>query len=214
MADMDGHAPPAPAEARHVPTLALEHVMLRFHAAGVGRSRRSLIRYCQTGLLDGAKGDTANGATWFVTEASVDRAIQQIKDMIALTEAARPSAPQPDAARHNGAAAAANFRRAEPRHGPPLADADDDVSLEGQSPPRSAAARFVAQLEKRIEEKDQVIGLLTTQLSAKDQQITDLSTRYRETHSLLGAMQRMLAPLLGQADPYKPQPEARASESA
>lgn len=63
-------------------------------------------------------------------------------------------------------------------------------------------SRYVQQLEKRIEEKDDVIGLLKGQLVAKDEQIGELSTRYRETHSLLGAMQRMFAPLLGQADPY------------
>ena len=44
---------------------------------------------------------------------------------------------------------------------------------------------------------------------AKDQQITDLSTRFgnlsdrfADTQKLLGAMQRMFAPLLGQGDPY------------
>jgi hypothetical protein len=63
-------------------------------------------------------------------------------------------------------------------------------------------ARYVQQLEKRIDEKDEVIDLLKGQLVAKDDQISELSTRYRETHTLLGAMQRMLAPLLGQADPY------------
>ena len=76
------------------------------------------------------------------------------------------------------------------------------------------SARYVAQLEKRIEEKDQVISLITTQLSAKDQQISELSTRYRETHTLLGAMQRMLAPLLGQNDPYQAAPEGRDTSPA
>jgi hypothetical protein len=68
---------------------------------------------------------------------------------------------------------------------------------------------YVTQLEKRIDEKDEVIGLLKGQLVAKDQQITDLSTRFgnlsdrfADTQKLLGAMQRMFAPLLGQADPY------------
>ena len=80
-----------------------------------------------------------------------------------------------------------------------------------------AMARYVEQLEKRIEEKDDVIGLLKGQLVAKDQQIGELSTRYRETHTLLGAMQRMLAPLLGQGDPYiapeKREPEPAGTES-
>ncbi len=68
---------------------------------------------------------------------------------------------------------------------------------------------YVTQLVKRIDEKDEVIGLLKGQLVAKDQQITDLSTRFgnlsdrfADTQKLLGAMQRMFAPLLGQGDPY------------
>jgi uncharacterized coiled-coil protein SlyX len=70
---------------------------------------------------------------------------------------------------------------------------------------------YVTQLETRIDEKDEVIGLLKGQLVAKDQQITDLSTRFgnlsdrfADTQKLLGAMQRMFAPLLGQGDPYSP----------
>ena len=70
-------------------------------------------------------------------------------------------------------------------------------------------SRYVTQLETRINEKDEVIGLLKGQLVAKDQQITDYSTRFgnlsdrfADTQKLLGAMQRMFAPLLGQGDPY------------
>ena len=81
---------------------------------------------------------------------------------------------------------------------------DKETSQKG-SETEPAMARYVEQLEKRIEEKDDVIGLLKGQLVAKDEQIGELSTRYRETHSLLGAMQRMFAPLLGQSDPYKAQ---------
>jgi hypothetical protein len=58
-----------------------------------------------------------------------------------------------------------------------------------------------------------VIGLLKGQLIAKDEQIGELSTRYRETHSLLGAMQRMFAPLLGQSDPYNA-PDKREVDDA
>ncbi len=75
-------------------------------------------------------------------------------------------------------------------------------------------SRYVGQLEKRIEEKDDVIGLLKGQLVARTRQIGELSTRYRETHSLLGAMQRMFAPLLGQSDPYKVPPEARDAQGS
>ena len=92
--------------------------------------------------------------------------------------------------------AAAGSSRLEPA-------ATDKQTSDGEGMMQPAASPYVLQLEKRIEEKDDVIGLLKGQLVAKDEQIGELSTRYRETHALLGAMQRMLAPLLGQADPYK-----------
>lgn len=205
----DGQSPPSPAEARHVPILPLDEVMQRFADAGVGRSRRSLIRYCQNGLLDCTKGDTTTGPTWFATEDSVSRAIQQIKDMIALTDAARHSTLEPARARNGGVGITLPIEHGGARHTPPVADSVVRVQSEEASLAEPATARYVAQLEKRIEEKDQVISLITTQLTAKDQQISELSTRYRETHTLLGAMQRMLAPLLGQPDPYHAAPEVR-----
>ena len=62
-------------------------------------------------------------------------------------------------------------------------------------------SRYVALLERDNE-------FLREQVKHKDDQITDLSKRFGETQTLLGAMQRMLAPLLGQADPFK-QAESR-----
>jgi hypothetical protein len=98
----------------------------------------------------------------------------------------------------------------------PAVTASQNQSESGISQP--AASNYVRQLETRIEEKDEVIGLLKGQLVAKDQQITDLSTRFgnlsdrfADTQRLLGAMQRMFAPLLGQRDPYAtPEPDAAA----
>src|SRR5436190_18169594 len=49
---------------------------------------------------------------------------------------------------------------------------------------------------------------LREQVSKKDEQISDLSKRFSETQILLGAMQKMLAPMLGQADPFNT-PEKR-----
>jgi septal ring factor EnvC (AmiA/AmiB activator) len=99
------------------------------------------------------------------------------------------------------------------RHGAPshglfdekafVAAKENAVLTTADGNPQHAATGYVSQLEKRVEEKDDFIALLKGQLSAKDEQISELSTRYRETHTLLGAMQRMIAPLLGQADPYQ-----------
>ena len=57
-------------------------------------------------------------------------------------------------------------------------------------------SRFV----ERLEGENQ---FLRGQLTKKDEQIEDLSQRFKETQGLLGAVQRMLAPLLGQPDPFK-----------
>ena len=67
---------------------------------------------------------------------------------------------------------------------------------------------YVTQLETRLGEKDEVIGLLKGQLITKDKQLgelsdrfTSLSDRFADTQKLMGAMQRMLAPLLGRPTP-------------
>ena len=65
-------------------------------------------------------------------------------------------------------------------------------------------SRYVVALERDNE-------FLRDQVSKKDEQIGDLSKRFGETQSLLGAMQRMLAPLLGQRDPYSATPESKAA---
>ena len=68
-------------------------------------------------------------------------------------------------------------------------------------------SRYVALLERDNE-------FLREQVSKKDEQISDLSTRFSETQTLLGAMQRMFAPLLGQADPFNRPPEKREVQDA
>jgi hypothetical protein len=69
-----------------------------------------------------------------------------------------------------------------------------------------AMSRYVTLLESDNE-------FLREQVKKKDDQITDLSERFGQTQSLLGAMQRMLAPLLGQGDPFNKPPESREAAS-
>jgi hypothetical protein len=55
-----------------------------------------------------------------------------------------------------------------------------------------AVAGYVSQLEKRIEEKDMVIGMLRDQLTVKDQQISRHSERERETNLLIRGLQNLV----------------------
>lgn len=239
-----------PGELRH--TLTVEDVGLLLSQAGVPRSRRQIIRYCQTGLLDAVKVPGPTGDQWYVAPASLPKAIGDLKQWEAQRE--RQSAPLPamstpdtptsssvapemplninsDTASHGTPErAVSDFENGSTpteteqdtaRHGTPRPTTSDfktntkgsetDLAIPGQSTTEPATASYVTQLEKRIDEKDDFIGLLKGQLAAKDEQISELSTRYRETHTLLGAMQRMIAPLLGQADPYQPADQRQAT---
>ncbi len=60
----------------------------------------------------------------------------------------------------------------------------------------AATSKYVAALERENE-------FLRDQANRKDEQISNLSQRFSETQKLLAGVQRMLAPLLGQADPYR-----------
>lgn len=232
-----------PGELRH--TLTVEDIGVALTQAGVPRSRRQIIRYCQTGLLDAVKVPGPTGDQWYVAPVSLPKAIGDLKQWEAQRE--RQGATQPDMSSsvqpmstHDQPETSLNTNSDTARHGTPERAVSElqnnDIPTETQpdtashsvpkpamsgleikekgsetepdaarhTPTEPDAGGYVHQLEKRIEEKDDFIGLLKGQLAAKDEQISELSTRYRETHTLLGAMQRMIAPLLGQADPYKP----------
>ena len=195
-------------EVRH--TLSVHDVGAALVAAGVPRSHRQVIRYCETGMLDAVKVPGPTGAQWFVSPVSLPKAIGDLKQW--ESQRARQSSPQQDTADLVALEKDRNSNSDTASHGAPQPAMSDKETSEKGSETEPAMARYVGQLEKRIEEKDDVIGLLKGQLIAKDEQIGELSTRYRETHSLLGAMQRMFAPLLGQSDPYKT-PEKREEAS-
>ena len=195
-------------ELRH--TLSVHDVGAALVAAGVPRSHRQSIRYCETAMLDAVKVPGPTGAQWFVSPASLPKAIGDLKQWQAQRE--RQSSPQPDTSNNVTVETPSNINSDTASHSAQEPAMSDNGTSRSVSETEPAMARYVGQLEKRIEEKDDVIGLLKGQLVAKDEQIGELSTRYRETHSLLGAMQRMFAPLLGQADPYKAQPEHRVEE--
>lgn len=210
MQDIASHGQPEPDVGALRHTLSVHDVGAQLEAAGVPRSRRQIIRYCETAMLDAVKVPGPTGAQWFITQASVPKAIADLKQWDA--QRMGHGAPRPTTS-SNGELISSPTKAiatAGPSAPEPATSAEQTSEQGTETEP--AMARYVGQLEKRIEEKDDVIGLLKGQLIAKDEQIGELSTRYRETHSLLGAMQRMFAPLLGQSDPYNT-PEKREGAS-
>ena len=64
-------------ELRH--TLSVHDVEAQLIAAGVPRSHRQVIRYCESGLLDAVKIPGPTGEQWYVAPASVPKAIGDLK---------------------------------------------------------------------------------------------------------------------------------------
>jgi hypothetical protein len=60
-------------ELRH--TLSIHDVEAQLIAAGVERSHRQVIRYCESGLLDAVKIPGPTGEQWYIAPASVPKAI-------------------------------------------------------------------------------------------------------------------------------------------
>ena len=201
MSDMAGHGAPQlnAVEVRH--TLSIHDVERELVAAGVPRSHRQVVRYCETGMLDAVKVPGPTGPQWFVAPSSLPKTIGDLRQW--QTQRAGRGTPQPAMTRFSAPANTGNDAEDMARHGPPSPAVSEAKTFSNATETHPVAAGYVGQLEKRIEEKDDVILLLKGQLISKDEQIKELSTRYRETHTLLGAMQRMLAPLLGQSDPFK-----------
>jgi len=190
-------------------TLTVHEVSEQLAAVGVPRSERQIKRYCETGFLDAKKIPGPTGEQWFIAPAALPKLIgdlQQWQMQRAGQTETRPAAT--DTVRREISSGDNTDTAGSGR--PQQAMADQDIPPD-QDAHAKLASGYVTQLEKRIEEKDDVIDLLKGQLHAKDQQITDLSTRFgnlsdrfADTQKLLGAMQRMFAPLLGQSDPYSP----------
>ena len=216
MDDTSGLGRPQQDNEQQSHTLTIHEVGEQLSIAGVPRSERQIKRYCESAFLDAKKIPGPTGDQWFVAPAALPRLIgdlQQWQMQRAGHSLPRPAATDTVIPQETNTTNSDTSGTGRPQ---PAATMPQD---RGEPDVREAdTSRYVMQLETRIGEKDDVIGLLKGQLVAKDQQITDLSTRFgnlsdrfADTQKLLGAMQRMFAPLLGQADPYA-NPEQREAQ--
>lgn len=77
--DTARHGAPQPAndELRH--TLSIHDVETALEAAGVPRSRRQVIRYAETGMLDAVKVPGPSGDQWYIAPVSLPKVIGDLK---------------------------------------------------------------------------------------------------------------------------------------
>jgi hypothetical protein len=194
-------------------TLTIHEVAARLLAAGVPRSERQIKRYCETGFLDAKKVPGPSGEQWFVAPAGMPKLIGDLQQW--QMQRNGPERPRPAMADNVPPENAQPADTDAAGHGRPHQAGSGQEKRGEVGTGRSDMTGYVSQLEKRIEEKDEIIVLLKGQLVTKDKQLADfserftsLSDRFADTQKLMGAMQRMLAPLLGQGDPFNA-PEKR-----
>jgi len=200
-------------QSRHVATdpdyeysLSVDDAADRYARAGHPRTSRSLQRYCATGHLDCRRVATPLGDKFFVAPYSVSRHIAQINEQVAFVQRTTGR----DLSRHDATTVVPQNMGDMPRQDtattPDLARPGATVP-EPKAEKREEVARDTTRadevMSRYVERLEGENSFLRDQMTKKDEQIEDLSQRFKETQGLLGAVQRMMAPLLGQPDPFK-----------
>src|SRR5579864_1288980 len=160
-------------------TLTVDDALLRYEAAGHGRTPRAIQKYCARGDLDCIKEDTEYGQRYRITPGSVARHLEQIEQ---VSQAKGRERSRPDA----------NIR---PNEIESSAAENDGASVREQSRPDATEAHYVGQLEKRLDEKDGEISFLRSEIAVKNEQIKEQTARAQETNVLIQGLQKMLTPL-------------------
>jgi hypothetical protein len=172
-------------------TLTIEDAALLYERAGLPRTPRSIQRYCVKEHVDARRIETPYGEKYLITPASVMKHIayiEEVRQVATGRDMPRHAATSRDNTETNGAA-----HNEEPRH----------VATDVQ---------YVAQLAKRLEEKDGEIVFLRSEVAVKNDQIKDLTERARETNHLIAGLQKMLTPLLGRPSVSSPERADQGSE--
>lgn len=187
-------------------SLTIDETADRYARAGHPRTTRTLQRYCASGHLDCQKVATALGDKYYVAPYSVARHIAQISEQAAFIQRTTSR----DESRQDASYVAQQFPHDEPR---PAHSTTPDTSRpvatvvstpeKSRGEPSADASRIDDIMTRFVTRLEGENAFLREQLTRKDEQIEDLSQRFKETQGLLGAVQRMLAPLLGQPDPFK-----------
>ena len=168
-------------------TLSLDEVAQLYEKAGHARTLRTLQRYCASGHLEAQKIATTLGDKYLVTPQSVARHIAQIAELAALDSVAASrdlSRPVATAVAHQPS------HQIEDQPGATPPDGQRQAATEEGEP-----SRYVAQLEKRIEEKDVVINVLRGELAHRNDEIIRRNERERETNILIRGLQNLVLQL-------------------
>lgn len=175
--------------------VTLDVVSRRFIAAGLPRSTRTLQRYCANGTLECVKEATDTGDTYFVAEWSIETAITALHQLHDAKKDLRHGATE-RAVSHADAPEIQPSIDIDPV-GPSPTPSDDGAQQEPERPGASEpdVSRHVAQLEQRLDEKDEEIAFLREELIDRRGQIKDMKGIIDGQNQLLETIQTNVAPI-------------------
>ncbi len=196
MSDDDRHSQTqSDIEVRHSPLVTLDVVSRRFIAAGLPRSMRTLQRYCSNGTLECVKEATETGDTFFVAEDSIGTAITSLKQLHDAKNTHRHGATQRGVAHLDGLEDAPQKYDDSDGHSPTLPDNDAQDVGERQRTTETDTSAYIAQLEHRLNEKDEEISFLREELIDRRGQIKDMKGIIDGQNQLLETIQTNVAPI-------------------
>ncbi len=190
-------------------TLTIDDALSLYEHAGHPRTPRSVQRYCAKGHLDCRRIETAIGEKYLINPAS-------IKKHIAYIEEVRPVTTGRDRARPVGPAIQGDMPVAQPDRSRPVASSPAEIRTDD---PRQAATspdtsrqlattddRYVMALERENDFLRGQVAVKDSQISALTGNVAALTENAKQSTTTLGALQRLLAPLIGSPDPYRSVP--------
>jgi hypothetical protein len=176
----------------HQYTLSIEQTAELYADAGHPRSPRAIQKYCALSKLDCHKIETETGEKYLVARYSVDRHITYINEV-------RTVANGRDQTRTDASVRTMQNKEIEEANSPERPRPDAAV--------HAPDTRYIERLEGEN-------LFLRTQVEKKDEQISALLERDKETNTLIHRLQAMLAPLLvAPADRREPSSSTSRTEA-
>jgi chromosome segregation ATPase len=180
-------------------TLTTREVMKMFEAAGIPRAQRSIERYCQQGDLDCLPD--AIERRQYITQASVDTLIGQLKELAARHQNANAEQRSPtsdDDRERRGATTAAGESV---KHGTPEKHDEKPHAGDNEGRIQELEARlkevenqnFNLEIDKRA--RDQIVGILREQMTQQTKEFSgQLTQQSRRVGQLETEMRQLMAP--------------------
>jgi hypothetical protein len=201
--------------ARH--TLTVKRVAQLLQDAGVPRSARRIKYFCQNGSLDAGYLPSPTGDQWYINPASVPGRVgelRQFDEQLRRREHAAAGSGSHSTPHNTNSAGAGNSmqQHAAASHDTPEPSPNNNFAASGSSTLQPAAkhdnreedrppAAYVEQLQKRIDEKDEIIVFLREELKELNDEIARRNDREKETNILIRGLQNLVLRLQPRTPP-------------